>query len=218
VPPTATPTAVPPTAADAFPTGLWFDCPNCDPSVQGWTQIYYDDGTLFVYNRAREELRGKWYVEGDTIITGDSWCHDEDAMPASYKWHFDGEFLTMKLIKDDCADRIGSLDGKPWRLIETSPIPMGTYSAKSGDYILELGHDHSFAFSKKNGAYNTLGTFSTNDKNITWETDSYCDKRNSGKATYAWYFEDDVLSFHVVGKDKCVARSAFLLFSYHKEQ
>jgi len=82
------------------------------------TERYSDDGTLVVYLRGIKYITGKWYLEGDVFYTGDSYCRDEDAMPASYRWHFDGEILTLQVIKDECSDRKGSLDGKPWRLIE----------------------------------------------------------------------------------------------------
>lgn len=96
-----------------FPIGL-FDCVEC----QGFRIRYSDDGTYVVYMRGIEYITGKWYVEGDVFYTGDSYCRDKDEMPASYKWHFDGEILTLSVIKDECSDRIDSLDGKPWRLIE----------------------------------------------------------------------------------------------------
>ena len=108
---TATPTMIQPTVTatsrpydpEIFPVGILLDCPNCSSNVQGYTQIHYDDGTLTVYNMGKVEITGKWYVDGDTFYIGDDWCDDEDTMPTSYKWHFDGEFLTYTVIKDDCA-------------------------------------------------------------------------------------------------------------------
>ena len=91
-----------------------FDCVECENT----TIRYSDDGTLVVYLRGDEWFTGKWYVEGDVFYVGDSLCFDKDEIPASYKWHFDGEILTLRVIEDECSDRISSLDGKPWRLIE----------------------------------------------------------------------------------------------------
>jgi hypothetical protein len=96
-----------------FPIGL-FDCVEC----QGFTMRFSDDGTLVVYMRGIEYIRGKWYVESDVFHTGDSYCRDEDTMPAFYRWRFDGEILTLQVIEDVCSDRISSLDGKPWKLVE----------------------------------------------------------------------------------------------------
>ena len=96
-----------------FPIGR-FDCVECEDTVIESS----DDGTLVVYSGGEKWFTGKWYVEGNTYHVGDSFCSDKEAMPASYKWKFDGEILTLKVIKDECADRVGSLDGKPWKLIE----------------------------------------------------------------------------------------------------
>jgi hypothetical protein len=215
IPYTATPSSVPPTAINTFPSG-WFDCNDCGPNLTGYTTRYSDDETLIVYDWGREELTGKWYTEGDIFITGDTWCHDIETMPASYKWHYDGELLTFELIEDKCPDRIDSMVGKPWKLIE--PLPMGTYSAKDGDYILELGDDNSFTFTE-NGSYITSGTFSQNGNEITWETDLYCDQLNSGKATYTWTFTNNRILFRMKGTDKCHDRmGVYLGVPYVKQQ
>lgn len=95
-----------------FPIGL-FDCVECD----NFTMRFFDDGTLTVYSQGEKWFTGKWSVEGDTFFTGDSLCFDKEIMPASYTWHFDGSILTLKVIKDECSDRVDSLDGKPWKLI-----------------------------------------------------------------------------------------------------
>jgi hypothetical protein len=96
-----------------FPIGL-FDCVEC----QGFTERYSGDGTLIVYMRGNEYITGKWYIEGDVFHTGDSFCNDKDEMPGAYKWHFDGEILTFRVIEDACSDRVNSLNEKPWKLIE----------------------------------------------------------------------------------------------------
>ncbi|MCL4562898.1 MAG: hypothetical protein M1281_20075 [Chloroflexi bacterium] len=118
-PPTATPVAVVPTPTIPsaqvvpFPYGL-FDCVEC----LNMTTRYLDDGTSIVYLQGAKYITGKWRVDGDVFFTGDSFCGDADTMPASYNWHFDGEILTLQVIEDGCADRVSSLDGKPWRLVE----------------------------------------------------------------------------------------------------
>lgn len=205
---TTNPSSAPPPSTDTFPTGLPFDCPDCGSNLKGFTQIFYENGTGIVYKWGEVELTGKWLVEGDVFITGDTWCQDILTMPASYKWHFDGKFLTFEMIEDTCSDRIDSWDGLHWQLLET--IPVGTYSARGGDSILEIGEDNTFAFSKKNGTYNTSGAYATNGNQITWETDSFCDQSDSGLATYTWVSENNMLMFRVIGRDKCLDRLAFL--------
>lgn len=100
-------------ASDAeFPIGR-FDCVECED-----TEIEYsDNGTLVVYRHGEKWFTGKWSVNGDIFYTGDNYCFDINTTPASYKWDFDGEILTLQVIKDDCSDRVDSLDGKPWRFI-----------------------------------------------------------------------------------------------------
>jgi len=90
---------------DLFPTGS-FDCNDevCGSNLEGYSESYFDDGTLIVYQWGNQELTGKWYVDGDTLYTGDTWCHDIETMPASYRWQFDGEILTTYLIEDNCPD------------------------------------------------------------------------------------------------------------------
>ena len=211
IPSTATPTSIQPTVTatsrpydpDTFPSGILLDCPNCSSNVQGYTTIYYDDGTLTVYNMGEVELTGKWYVEGDTFYEADNWCNDEDTMPSSYKWHFDGELLTFTIIKDDCADRRESLIGNTWRV--TDPIMAGTYVAGGGEYTFVLGEDQNFTFTG-NGAYNTSGTFALNGNEFILETDGYCDQKTSWKATYFGIFVHNELTFNIKGMDACIDR------------
>jgi hypothetical protein len=101
------------TESTEFPIGL-FDCVEC----QGFKMRFSNDGAYVIYMRGIEFITGKWYVENDVFYTGDSYCRDEDAMPASYKWHFEGKILTFQVIEDECSDRVSSLDGKPWKIIE----------------------------------------------------------------------------------------------------
>jgi len=107
------PSSMTPVQISQFPLGL-FDCVEC----QGMTEEYFADGTLVVYLKGYRYVTGKWSVDGDVFYTGDSYCRDVDTMPASYKWHYDGEILTFQVIEDTCSDRVSSLALKPWRLIE----------------------------------------------------------------------------------------------------
>lgn len=103
----------PRTGSAEFPVGL-FDCVEC----QNFTMRFSEDGSLVVYMRDIKYITGKWFVEDDIFYTGDSFCNDTEVMSASYKWRFDGEILTLKLIEDECSDRVSSLNEKPWKLVE----------------------------------------------------------------------------------------------------
>ncbi|NOZ72357.1 MAG: ester cyclase [Chloroflexi bacterium] len=100
------------TQASTFPTGLLFVSDDPD-----WTMRYLDDGTYIVYLEGIEEIGGKWRSEGDVIYLGDDWCFDEDTMPASYQWQFDGNSLTF-LAREDTCSRKNRLVGGPWSIVD----------------------------------------------------------------------------------------------------
>jgi hypothetical protein len=209
---TATPTPESLVEPYKFPIGL-FDCPDCGV-LRDYTEYYGDDGTLIVYMQGVPELKGQWYVEGDIFHTGDSWCGDYSYIPATYRWQFDGEYLTFDEIEDNCPDRVSSLVFKAWRLIET--IPIGKYSHLDDKYILEIGEENSFTFIE-NGSVAAVGTYSINGNEFTWETDSYCG--NDEKATYVWHYEDNMLSFQLIDKDNCGDRKTVIDgLTYYKEE
>lgn len=88
-------------------------------------------------------------------------------------------------------------------------FPTGVFSAGDGKYILEFGEDHRFKFIEY-GNLTAVGTFSINGNEITWETDSFCDQENLGKATYIWQYDKEMLSFQLIGKDKCSPREGVI--------
>jgi hypothetical protein len=84
-------------------------------------------------------------------------------------------------------------------------IPTGVFSARSGIWELTLDDDGNSTFSE-DGIVEVSGTFSIRANELTWETDSYCDLRGAGKATYTWTFEDNILLLQVKGEDRCFDR------------
>jgi hypothetical protein len=98
-----------------------------------------------------------------------------------------------------------------------SVFPTGTFTAKDGDWVLTFDDDGSYTFSEY-GTVEASGIISIQANELTWETDSYCDPKGAGKATYTWTFEDDVLLFLVKGEDKCVDRSSVIdNVAYHRQ-
>jgi hypothetical protein len=90
--------------------------------------------------------------------------------------------------------------------IEIEPLtafPTGRFVAEDADWVLTLDDDGSFTFSES-GVVAASGTFSLRGNELTWETDSYCDR--AGKATYTWTFENDTLLLEVKGEDECASR------------
>lgn len=100
----------------------------------------------------------------------------------------------------------------------TPSFPYGTFVSETGSYQLVLNDNGAVTFSEYEAVV-TTGTFSINGNELTWETDSYCDERSAGKATYTWRFEDDPLILHVKVEDACADR-LFVLdgVAYYLEQ
>ena len=94
-----------------------------------------------------------------------------------------------------------------------SIFPTGMFTAKDRDWVITFNDDGSFTSGF--GEIAVSGTFSIQANELTWETDSFCDRR----ATYTWTFEDDTLLFQVKGEDKCSSRLRVLdNVPYYKEQ
>ena len=84
-----------------------------------------------------------------------------------------------------------------------SGFPTGTFKTESGISVLVFEDDGSFTFSEA-GTEETVGTYSIDGNELTWETDRYCSVL--GKATYVWTFENDMLLLQLKGEDKCDGR------------
>jgi len=88
-------------------------------------------------------------------------------------------------------------------------FPTGTFTANNGEWVQTFDDDGSSTF-LVNGTIGASSTFSIQANELTWETDSYCDARGAGKATYTWTFDDGILLFQVKGEDKCSDRLGVL--------
>ena len=99
-----------------------------------------------------------------------------------------------------------------------SNFPTGTFTNLTGSYRLILQGDGQSIF-MENDNIEAEGTYTFHADELTWETDSYCDPRGFGKATYTWSFENDKLIFKVKGEDPCLDRySALHLMPYQLEK
>jgi len=182
-----------------------------------WVFQFNEDGTwaYYFYNLEAPEVEGTYSVDGG-LYTETSASDPACPFPASYKWSYDGQKLTFQLFGEDkCGPRKGAYDGQTYI---KSIFPTGKFTAKDGDWVLTFDDNGSFTFSEY-GNVAASGTFSIQAKELTWETDSYCDPRGVGKSTYTWTFKDDTLVFQVKGEDKCSDRLGVVgNIPYHKEQ
>lgn len=97
-------------------------------------------------------------------------------------------------------------------------FPYGVYASNPEIDQMTLEENGNFTY-KVSGTVLTSGTFTVQGNEITWETDSYCDQSNAGKATYTWTFDNDILIFSVVGEERCPGRLAVLnLIQYQVEK
>ena len=87
----------------------------------------------------------------------------------------------------------------------TLNFPTGSFLSEDGDEQLDFTIDGRFTYYLM-GTVDTVGTFSVQGDELTWETDRYCDANGPRKATYTWTFENDTLVFQVKGEDRCYAR------------
>jgi len=62
-------------------------------------------------------------------------------------------------------------------------FPVGTFVAEAGSWVLTFTDEGEFSF-LESGRVDAVGTFSIKANELTWETDSYCDRADAGKATY----------------------------------
>ena len=89
-------------------------------------------------------------------------------------------------------------------------FPTGSFSMKSDDiYFVEFSDDGNWTFYVF-GTVISSGTYSIQGDEFTFETDSFCDAEDSGKATYIWTWEDGNLTFILKGEDHCEGRRGVL--------
>jgi hypothetical protein len=82
---------------DGFPTGTYRN----DSAVTE----YRDDGTITMWDNDEIVTEGTYSVEGDEITwIQDSWCDEENAGSATYKWSADDDGLSFELIGEDLCE------------------------------------------------------------------------------------------------------------------
>ena len=84
-------------------------------------------------------------------------------------------------------------------------FPTGTYT--HGDFTHIFRDDGTFTYFCSE--VRTEGTYAIQGDEITF-TDSYCNEKNAGSATYKWQYEDDQLRFDLIGEDLCKDRRSVL--------
>jgi len=94
----------------------------------------------------------------------------------------------------------------PTEIPTPSTIPFGTYYSERKPYRLIFNADGTWSF-LEDQAVMSSGTYSVQDGEVTWLTDSYCDKSGTEPTTYMWTFTDDNLVLKVKGRDTCVSRN-----------
>jgi hypothetical protein len=90
-----------------------------------------------------------------------------------------------------------------------SDFPAGRYIREIGGDILVYTSDGEFTLDGVNHGFYTI-----ENNMLTWEKDEICDRTGEHKeATYKLTLEKDVLTFELVGEDKCLEREAMLVRS-----
>jgi hypothetical protein len=86
----------------------------------------------------------------------------------------------------------------------SNKFPTGTYT--HGDTSVEFRDDGTYALMDGNEVV-TEGTYSIQDDQLQYITDSYCDAENAGPATYKWQYDEDkeILSYQLI-TDNCEGR------------
>ena len=86
-------------------------------------------------------------------------------------------------------------------------FPTGTFSIEGGNRKFEFMEDGKW-IAREGGAIHTMGTYSVQGNEFTWERDQLCDSSTgkSTKSTYTWTFKSHTLLFEVKGEDKCPMR------------
>lgn len=73
---------------------------------------------------------------------------------------------------------------------------------------VNLGPDGDFFYLMNDGSMVTAGTFSVDNDELTWETDSFCaGEEGAEQATYAWVLDRNTLRLTPKGDDGCEERA-----------
>ncbi len=233
--PTAPRTPLPPPITAEFPTGTFFHQHTGLLAGTYCVLQFNGDGTFAYFYLASSvdvdlisplltgtyQTDGNLYTETSVTLTRENSGLPDCPGPATYAWTFDGQTLEFQVVGEDpCPDRLRTYETplKYTKVEAGSSFPPGTYVAESISAILKLADDGSFTFSES-GAVVATGTFSIQGSEMTWETDTYCERMGAAKATYVWSFENETLLFHVKGDDRCADRLRVLNdMPYRKEE
>ena len=94
-----------------------------------------------------------------------------------------------------------------------SDFPVGSYEMEHNgtQWLMQFNDDGTWVgiYDGQVDAPEAAGTYTTDDDELTFETDDGC-RAETGKATYTWIAEGDDLTFVVVGSDLCGGRLSLL--------
>ena len=92
----------------------------------------------------------------------------------------------------------------------TNEFPVGVYhhpGSTDASGTIEFTSDGTFVLADGDEIV-TEGTYSIDDDQLTWDTDSYCRNisADAESATYSWTQDGDLLTMTVEGEDLCIGR------------
>lgn len=92
-------------------------------------------------------------------------------------------------------------------------LSSGVYS---NDYDWEERDDGSFVL-YANGEEASRGTYTIDVDQFKFETDTFYDSLNAGKAAYTWSYEDEIIYFEAKGHGPCEYRRMAVDYVHYKK-
>jgi len=83
-------------SSKAFPTGTY--------THSDLAHEFRDDGTFSYLSGGEVVTEGTYAIQGDEIQFTDSYCDEENAGPATYKWQYEDGVLSFELVGEDSCD------------------------------------------------------------------------------------------------------------------
>lgn len=124
-------------AVGAFPTGTFVTAEWGDRFAE-----FYEDGTCrWTWPNDRRVMDCTYAVDGDLFTETDYVWSPKLFGPATYRWDFDGEYLTFVLVgKDPSAGRRANYQEQPYRYVpDPQLVVVAAYDIDAGTELL-AGH------------------------------------------------------------------------------
>lgn len=177
-----------------------------------------DESLVGLHTDSPEDL-GTYQVQAGilTTISGKTsrYCRPGDA--GVYKIYLTAAGqLALVLQKDACTVR-NPPSTAPQLFDPINPegvslaFPTGTFIGNP--YTMTLNSDGTYTFGAANGQVITTGTFAIKANTLRWINDTFCHT----SATYHWAYQNNQLSFTLIGADACADRlKALTTITYSK--